>query len=278
MELWLTIAVLGIIEGLTEFIPVSSTGHLILCGTWLNFEGPRAASFEIFIQLGAIAAVVVLYKERFRRLACDCAPSKKWCAIKPGTLNIMHLALTITPVVIAGFFLYSVIKNKLFNNTVVAIGLIAGGIVMIIIDMLVKRAHGKTPNNEMTHDLDNMTYRQALGVGIAQCFSLWPGVSRSGATIIGGVLSGLDYKIAAEYSFIVAVPVMIMAVGYDLLRSFSELTLNDAGYFIAGGMIAFIVAVFSIKLFIGLVQRFKLAPFGWYRIMIGSGVLLLALA
>jgi undecaprenyl-diphosphatase len=244
-----------------------------LFGSWLNFEGPAAARFDIFIQLGAILAVVFLYRDRFFGLVKKVTVAKKWVSQERKELTIAHLALTIVPVVIAGLFLYSTIKNKLFNNLVVAIGLIAGGIIMIIVDNIVARKAQASVKNEETHSLDTITYLQAFGVGVAQCFSLWPGVSRAGATIIGGVITGLDYKIAAEYSFIVAVPVMAMAVGYDFLKTISELTKSDLVYFMLGGIISFIVAMFSIKLFIGLVQRFKLKPFGWYRIVLGLVVL-----
>ncbi len=276
MDSLIVVVILGVIEGLTEFIPVSSTGHLILFSSWLDYEGPRVSSFNIFIQLGAILAVVFLYRDRFLGLIKKVTYTKeKWVSAERKGLTLFHLVLTILPVMLAGVFFYSTIKDKLFNNTVVVIGLIVGGIVMIVTDHCVAKRTAAPDASERTHSLDTISYLQAFGVGVAQCFSLWPGVSRAGATIVGGVITGLDYKIAAEYSFIVAVPVMAMAVGYDLLKTFSELTTSDLVYFGLGGFVSFIVAMFAIKVFIGLVQRFKLAPFGWYRIVLGVVVFLM---
>lgn len=249
--------ILGIIEGLTEFIPVSSTGHLILAGDALSFKNAHSATFDIAIQLGAILAVVVLYRQFF------------WETFKPSAWfspNMNKILLAMTPVMGVAFFAYSAIKTYLFSSFTVAIGLIIGGVIMIIVEKWVN----PTPT---THEIDDMSYKQALGVGIAQCFSLWPGTSRSGATIVGGLLTGLSYKLAARFSFIVAVPVMTIAVAYDMLKSMSHITLYDLQLIGIGFVVSFIVALIAIKTFINWLNKTKLVPFAIYRILLALFVL-----
>ena len=271
MNIFVIATILGVIEGLTEFIPVSSTGHLILFGKMLAFTGATASSFEICIQLGAILAVVVLYRQRFAALWHDCMNlRKKRTALRPG-FSLMHLVIAVVPVVIVGFTLYHVIKEVLFSPVVVAWSLIAGGVIMMLVDGAVSRR--KLVAKSVS--LDSITYRQAFLVGCLQCFSVCPGVSRSGATIVGGLVSGLDYRTAAEFSFILAVPVMGMAVGYDLLKSWTALSGGDVAVFSLGFIVSFIVAYAAIKFFLALLQQWKLTPFGIYRILLGIGVLVL---
>ena len=254
---FLTAIILGIVEGLTEYIPVSSTGHLILVGHWINYTGEEASSFKIFIQLGAILAVVFYYHHRFRLLLeeifrFDSEKFKK-------ELNWLHLLLCILPAVIVGFLSYQYIKTYLFSPVTVSIGLVLGGIVMIYADRIIR-------GRVLTESLDQISYKQAFLVGIAQCFSLWPGVSRSAATILGGLFSGMNYRVAAEFSFLVAVPVIAIAILYDLYKSFHVITQENIGLFLLGGLVAFGVAYFSLSLFLKLLHRYKLVPFGWYRI------------
>lgn len=245
--------ILGVLEGLTEFIPVSSTGHLILAGDALSFSIGNTGTFNIAIQLGAILAVVVLYKERFRFLI----QPKNW--LSPLGKKIM---LAIAPALALGFLLHDFIKTVLFSSQTVLYALLVGGIVMIIVDILLPKAHSDTQN------IDTISYKQALGIGIAQCFALWPGMSRSGSTIVGGLIAKLDYKTAAEFSFIISVPVMVAAVSYDLLKTAASLTTHDFLLIGVGFAVSFVVALLAIVTFLKLLVRFKLAPFGVYRIIL----------
>ncbi|MCL4132127.1 UNVERIFIED_CONTAM: hypothetical protein GTU68_001790, partial [Idotea baltica] len=240
----LSAVLLGILEGVTEFIPVSSTGHLILFSNLIDFTGEKEKTFSIFIQLGAILAVVFLY----------CAKNFN------GLDGILKLLVAFLPAAIMGLLFYKYIKTKLFYPLPVSIALIIGGIIMIII---------KDKSKNSTSSLDNVTYKQALVIGLFQCFSLCPGVSRSGSTIIGGMLSGLNKKTAADFSFILAVPIMLAAVSFDLLKSIDILSFSDIPIFLVGFIASFISAYFAIKFFIKILVKFSLKPFGYYRIVIG---------
>lgn len=248
--------ILGIVEGLTEFLPISSTGHLILAGHLLGSEGDTASTFEVFIQLGAILAVVFLYKERFRMLFQFNGQDKTFSGFHGWKL----LAITSLPAMIMGFLLHDVIKAQLFNPTSVTWALGIGGLILILVERFSVTASTQT--------LDHITPRQALRIGLFQCLALWPGVSRAASTIIGGLYSGLDRKLAAEYSFIAAVPIMFMATSYDLLKSLDKLQPSDISIFALGFVVAFLSAIVAIKFFIHLLQRWTLSPFGVYRIAI----------
>jgi len=251
----LTAAALGILEGLTEFIPVSSTGHLVLLGSAIGFSGPKAELFQIFIQLGAILAVVVLYRQRFSALF----------DLRTGRVGIARLAVACLPVFIVGGLFHRHV-HTLMAPLPVAIALIVGGVAMIILDR---------PGRQVeTESIDSITLRQSFLIGVFQCFSLWPGMSRSGSTIIGGLLQGCSRTVAAEFSFLVAVPVMCAAVGFKMLTDFRLLTLGDLPEFAVGFIVAFFVAIIAIKFFLGLLQRIGLRPFGIYRIILGLLVLL----
>jgi len=253
--------ILGIVEGLTEFLPVSSTGHLILAGQVLDFTGARANTFEVFIQLGAILAVVWMYRDRFVGLL-----QLRHNKGLQGKNGLMLLGLTTLPALLAGFILHDFIKDHLFQPQTVAIGLAVGGVIIIIFERF--EHHAKTVT------LDSITPRQALGVGLYQLLALWPGVSRSASTILGGMFLGLDRKTAAEYSFLIAVPVMIAATGFDLLKSLSDLHLSDIPLFATGFITAFVAAVLAVKYFIQFVQRFGFTGFGIYRIILAILVLI----
>ena len=258
-EYWIAV-ILGIVEGLTEFLPVSSTGHLIIAGDLLNFTGEKAASFEIFIQLGAILAVMVLYWQRFVGLIPqDGFRLGKKNGFK-GYQGILLLALTTLPALVAGYLARHVIRAYLFGPMTVALALGVGGIAILLAE--------KYKPQTRTSSLDELSYFQALMIGCFQCFALWPGMSRSASTIVGGLLSGLGRKVATEYSFLAAVPVMIAATGYDLLKSWKLLEISDIPFFAIGFLVSFIVAAAAIKTFIALVQRWSLAPYAYYRILI----------
>jgi undecaprenyl-diphosphatase len=244
---------LGLVEGLTEFIPVSSTGHLIIAGHFLNFEGDLASTFEIFIQLGAILAVVAVYWKRFAGFL-----NFNSTAGFGGLNGIKLLFLTTLPALILGALLHGFIKLHLFNIFTVAIGLGVGGVVIILAE--------KFLSPQKKSGLDSLTARDALLIGLFQCLALWPGVSRSAATILGAMAISVERKTAAEYSFFAAVPVLCAAAVLDLAKSYRHLNASDFPFFALGFFAAFVSALFSIRWFIGLVSRKNLSPFGWYRI------------
>jgi len=259
VDLWVA-AVLGIVEGLTEFLPVSSTGHLIIANDLLRFSGEKAATFDVFIQLGAILAVVVLYWRRFTGLiptqGITFSPEQGFS----GARGLALLGLTTLPALVAGFLAHHAIKTYLFGPITVAWALGVGGVGIILAERFKPEADVFT--------LDQMTYRQAFLVGLFQCLALWPGMSRAASTIIGGLFSGLNRKTAAEYSFLAAVPVMIAATGYDLYKGWGLLRYSDIGFFALGFVVSFVAAAAAVKTFIALVQRWSLLPYAWYRIAI----------
>jgi len=255
-DLW-TAGILGIVEGITEFLPVSSTGHLIIVGNLLKFTGEKASCFEVFIQLGAILAVVVLYFNRFTALI----PFQNEADGKfSGFRGITLLLVTTLPALAAGYLAHKTIKQYLFGPLTVALALGLGGIGILLAEKFKPRSD--------TLDLDSLSYGQALMVGLFQCIALWPGMSRSASTIVGGLFSGLDRKVAAEYSFLAAVPVMVAATGYDLYKEWGELNFSDFGFFAVGFVVSFLAAAAAVKLFITLLQRWSLAPYAWYRIIV----------
>jgi len=254
--------VLGIVEGLTEFIPVSSTGHLIVVGHWLGFSGERATTFDIFIQLGAMLAVVIRYRQRF----VDLLPTSLHSEGLSGFRGLGLVALTTLPAVLVGVVTYGWIKGHLFTPLTVAVGLIAGGIAILLLE-------GRLPAYKRA-DLDSLTWREALGIGMFQCLALWPGVSRSAATILGGMLCGVERKTAAEYSFLIAVPALVGAAGFDLVQSIGSLNSSDLPLFTTGFVISFVAAWLAIHLFLRVLAVYTLRPFGWYRIAAACVVVL----
>ncbi len=264
---------IGIIEGLTEFIPVSSTGHMIIAGHLLGFTGPRADAFEIFIQLGAILAVVGLYRDRFLALIpgrsgvpapgniADTVDATAGTGFS-GWRGLGLLALTTLPALVAGKLAHHYIKDHLFNPITVAIGLAVGGAGLILVERF-RPAPRKT-------GLDSLGWQEALWVGLFQCLALWPGMSRSGSTIIGGMIKGIDRKTTAEYSFLAAVPVMIAATGYDLYKSRGFLHASDAPLFALGFVVSLVSAWFAIRFFIRFLASHTLKGFGWYRIVVAA--------
>ncbi|PCI27064.1 MAG: hypothetical protein COB67_09515 [SAR324 cluster bacterium] len=264
IDIYFKAVLLAILEGITEFIPVSSTGHMILVGDLISFTGQKAASFEVFIQLGAILAVVVIYKEKFWGLLPkqDGKFSFKNVLFGKSSPTGLHLLVAIVPILILGFLLHKIIKTHLFSPLTVAIGLIVGGLLMIIIERL--------PLKKEVAEVEDITLKQAFLIGLGQCLAIWPGMSRSGSTMLTSLLVGVQHKPAADFSFIIAVPVMCAAVGYDLLKSWHFLEFSDLPYFALGFVIAFVVAWLSIKWFLKILVKVQLTPFGYYRILIGS--------
>jgi undecaprenyl-diphosphatase len=253
----ITVIILGIVEGLTEFIPVSSTGHLILAGELLGFKGAQSATFDIVIQLGAILAVMMLYWRRFAGVAAGLAQRD------PNALAFTrNVLLGFLPALVIGALAYKYIKAMLESPVIVAVALIAGGVAILVIERLVKPA----PEGS----IEGIGWRTALGIGIVQCLSMIPGVSRSGATIMGALSLGVDRKTAAEYSFFLAIPIMVAASAKELWEARHSLGGIEWGPIALGFTVSFVVALVVIRAFIGIVGRYGFAPFAWYRIVAGA--------
>ncbi|HQQ94541.1 MAG TPA: undecaprenyl-diphosphate phosphatase [Bacteroidia bacterium] len=252
---YLQALIIAIIEGLTEFLPVSSTGHMILADAIMQVRDPEfTKTFEIVIQLGAIFSVLVLYRKRFL-----------------GSIGIyLKLAVAFLPTGLIGFLAYKTIKMYLFNPVVVSCSLIAGGIVLIWLD----RWSNKTESR--FSDLEELSYSAAFKIGLIQCLSMVPGVSRAAATIFGGVYAGLNRKQAAEFSFLLAVPTMMAAAGYDLLKQKDNIHSDNILLLLFGGLVAFLVAILAIRAFITFLNQYGFRYFGYYRIALGLFFLLYA--
>ena len=249
------VIILGVVEGLTEFIPVSSTGHLIIIGHLIGFVGEKAATFEVFIQLGAILAVVWLYRDRFLSLLSF----KNEPDVFAGRKGLILLALTTLPALFIGALAHSYIKKYLFGPMTVALGLGVGGVIMLLIEKRIGKKGKRT-------GLDRLRFQDALAIGFFQSLAMWPGVSRSGATMVGAMLLGIERKTAAEYSFLAAVPVMFAATFYDLYKASPLLAASDYLTFLTGFVISFLSSLIAIAGFIKLLGRVTLVPFGLYRI------------
>lgn len=251
--------ILGVVEGLTEFLPVSSTGHLILVGDLLGFEGDTATTFKIVIQLGAVMAVLVLYWKRYMDilkglLTLDFKSKKK--------LNAIHMIIAMIPALIVYLVFKDVIKLYLFGPAPVLIGLIIGGILMIIAARVKRKV--------TSENTDDITYKQAIGIGLFQCLALWPGFSRSGATISGGLLLGTSQKAAADFTFMISVPVMLGATVLDMYDSRELLTADALFLFLIGFITAFVVAMIAVVTFLNLIKRLRLEWFAIYRFVLAA--------
>jgi undecaprenyl-diphosphatase len=254
-------AVLGLVEGATEFIPVSSTGHLIVVSDWLDLRGERIKTFDIFIQLGAILAIVWLYRKRLTdtvRSAGRDPVSRRFFA---------NLLLGFLPAAVVGFLAYDWIKARLFSPTVVAVALVVGGVLILLIERW-----GPRPR---VHHVNALPPTTAWGIGIAQVLSLIPGTSRSGATIMGGYVLGLSRVAATEFSFFLAIPVMLAATVYELLKSWSSLAPTDLPMFAVGFLVSFVSALVVVKAFLTYVSGHSFTVFAWYRIAFGILLLIL---
>ncbi|WP_301292504.1 undecaprenyl-diphosphate phosphatase [Paenibacillus tyrfis] len=258
--------VLGLVEGMTEFVPVSSTGHMIIVDDFLfqtkrMFSPEAAVAFKIVIQLGSILAVVVLMWDRFMDLLGLCK-SQGQTASGPR-LNLWQVLVGLLPAGILYLLLDDYIDTYLFSTETVVIGLVAGAVLMLAAEWF-------RPRKPKTETVDQMTYKQAVAVGLFQCLSMWPGFSRSGSTISGGVLMGMSHRAAADFTFIMAVPVMAGVSFFSLLKHWEYFT-PDVISFCAVGMIsAFVFALLSIRFFLKLIQRIKLVPFAIYRLALAA--------
>lgn len=245
---WLQAVIIAIVEGLTEFLPVSSTGHMILASALMGIhEDEFVKSFEVIIQLGAILAVLAIYYKRFL-VSFDI---------------YLKLFVAFLPTGVMGFLAYKTIKAYLFNPATVSISLIAGGIVLILLDRWTEKKVSRYA------EIEDISYLDAFKIGVMQCLSMIPGVSRSAATIFGGVYSGFNRVQAAEFSFLLAIPTMFAATGYDVLKNRELFTVDTAPIMALGAAVAFVVALLAVKAFVSFLTKYGFKHFGWYRIVIG---------
>jgi len=261
MELMLLLKafILGVVEGATEFIPVSSTGHLIIVGDLLNFTDEKSNVFKIFIQLGAILAICWEYRTRLQFV------SSQMFHDKSAQRFIFNLGVAFMPAALLGLVFHSHIKTYLFSPFTVAIALITGGFVILIVE--------KFAPKPTTETVDDMSIKQALKIGVAQSLALIPGVSRSGATILGGMVFGLSRKAATEFSFFVAIPIMFAATVYDLIKNRDLLAWADVSVFAVGFITAFFAALLAVKTLVRYVANHDFCLFAYYRIVFGCIVL-----
>jgi undecaprenyl-diphosphatase len=257
----LVAAILGLVEGITEYLPISSTGHLILTATWLKLEGDASKSFEIVIQLGAILAVLIQYRKLLGERTLGLLRKEK----RAVDLAVA-LAVAFVPAAVVGVLLRKAIKAHLFGMIPVAAAFVVGGVFMIVVERL-RRASKVTGLDGLEH----ISPRRALAIGIGQCFALWPGASRSMCTIVAGQLAGLSTATAAEFSFLLALPTLGAATIYEGYKARSELASSIGALPLAIGLgVSFLVAWAVIAGFIRYLQKRGLEPFGWYRIVVGS--------
>ncbi|WP_117160772.1 undecaprenyl-diphosphate phosphatase [Paraliobacillus sp. X-1268] len=257
--------ILGMVEGLTEFAPVSSTGHMIIVDDmWLQSEvfltKYVANTFKVMIQLGSILAVVIIFRHRFIEML-------NWKTNKSNKdkprLKLSQVIVGLIPAGVLGLLFEDYIDEYLFSINTVLIGLVVGAVLMIIADIISKRATSQQVETD-----DQITYRQALMIGFIQCLSLWPGFSRSGSTISGGVMLGMSHRAAADFTFIMAVPIMLGASFLSLLKNLQYFSLEIIPFFVVGFVSAFIFAFISIQFFLKLINKIKLVPFAIYRILL----------
>ncbi|GIO83406.1 undecaprenyl-diphosphatase [Paenibacillus faecis] len=270
--------VLGLVEGLTEFAPVSSTGHMIIVDDmWLKTEQLLhskyvANTFKVVVQLGSILAVLVVFRERFMDLLGISRMKRRGeqgggaAASRNGggpRLKLAQVLVGLVPAGILGVLLEDYVDEYLFSTATVLIGLVIGALLMIAADRF-------GPKRPAVESVDQITYRQAFTIGLFQCLSIWPGFSRSGSTISGGVLLGLSHRAAADFTFIMAVPIMAGASGLSLLKNWEYFTMDALPFFIAGFISAFVFALLSIRFFLKLINRIRLVPFAVYRLVLAA--------
>ncbi len=259
LETLFNVVTLGLVEGLTEFLPVSSTGHLLLMNELLKFRGPPGHVFEIVIQLGAILAVVCVFFQRLWRVLVTSPHDKA------SRQFIYVVLLAFLPSAVIGAFAHGFIKSVLFNPWVVAVTLIVGGFLILWIEK-------KAPKPEV-ESVETMPIKTALGIGLFQCVSMIPGVSRAGATIMGAMLLKVERRTAAEFSFFLAIPTMAGATALDVYKNAAELTQHDFAMIAVGFIVAFLSALFVVRTFVAFIGRHGFAPFAWYRIALGAAAL-----
>jgi len=258
-------AILGIVEGLTEFLPISSTGHLILAGSLLDFVGEQAKLFNVVIQLGAILAVCWEFRAKIGRTVSGLSPSAADPASRRFALNVV---VACVPAVILGLLFGKYIKAYLFAPVTVAVALIVGGFVILWAER-----RNKALKSARVQSIDDLTLMDALKVGMAQCFALIPGTSRSGSTIIGGMLFGLERKVATEFSFFLSIPIIFGATVYELYKSRSDIQPTDGWILLIGLVTAFLSAIVCVRWLLRYIASHDFTAFAWYRIIFGCLIL-----
>lgn len=258
--LLLKAAVMGVVEGLTEFLPISSTGHLILAGSLMHFNDARGKLFEIVIQSGAILAVVWEFRGRIGGVLAGAGSDPK------ARRLLLNIAIAFLPLAVLGLVFGKMLKAQLFNAPTVATTFILGGLVILWAE---RRQH-----SVRIRSVDEMTALDALKVGVAQAFALIPGTSRSGATIIGGMLFGLSRQVATEFTFYLAIPTLGVASVYSLYKERALLSMDDLGMWVVGMVAAFVSAFFCVRWLLRYISTHNFVPFAWYRIAFGVLVLL----
>jgi undecaprenyl-diphosphatase len=260
MPILLLVIILGIVEGITEYLPVSSTGHLILATELLGFNAERWALFNVAIQPGAILAIIVLYWRTF------------WTVItgllgwEQGAVRFTrNVLIAFVPAVVVGLAFSDAVEAMLGSAVIVAWALIIGGVAILLVERFARPVH--------VGGISNVSLKQAVAVGLVQCLAMVPGVSRSGATILGAMSFGVDRRTAAEFSFFLAVPTLAGATVLQLFKHRNEITADQLGYIGLGSAVSFVVAVIVVKAFMAIVTRFGFAPFAWYRIVAGIAAL-----
>jgi undecaprenyl-diphosphatase len=259
LMMWIKVIILGAVEGFTEFLPISSTGHLIVAGQLLGFNDEKGKIFEIVIQTGAMFAIIWEYRARFSSLLFGVARDRK------AQQFVLNLFIAFLPAAVLGLAFGKYIKAALFNPVAVAIAFIVGGFIILWAE---RRKH-----TIRVHSVDDMTWRDALKVGCAQAFALIPGTSRSGATIIGGLFFGLSRRAATEFSFFLAVPTLIAAGAYDLFKNRNLFEASDLGTFAVGMLVSFICAYLCVRWLLRYIATHDFTVFAWYRIVFGMLVL-----
>ncbi len=254
---------LGIVEGITEFLPISSTGHLILFGDWINFESNEAKVFEVVIQLGSILAVVWIFRQRLFQMI------RGTLRLEPVEVAFTrNLLIAFLPSAIVGLLFIKAIKALFFHPGVVVVTLVLGGLIMLWVERR-RPANSALDNANQVQTLEKITWKQALVVGCAQCLAMIPGTSRSGATIIAGMLSGIQRKTATEFSFFLAMPTMLAAAVYDFYKHAHLLTQQDTLAIAVGFVSAFLCALLVVRAILVFVSRHTYRAFAWYRIALG---------
>lgn len=263
MDIFLQALLLGVVEGLTEFLPVSSTGHLILLGEMLGFQGPPGKTFEIVIQMGAILAVCVVYWQRLFGAVTSIGHDAKARAF------VRNILIGFLPAMVIGAVAYKAIRAMLDSPLVVAVALIVGGFVILAIERMVKKPR--------VFAVEDLPVPMAVKIGIFQCLAMVPGVSRSGATIMGSLLLGVDRKAAAEFSFFLAIPTMAAATAFKMYKDWALLSFDNMALIAAGFAAAFLAALLVVRAAIAFIGKHGFAPFAYYRIVFGTIMLVLLL-
>ena len=263
--------ILGLVEGITEYLPISSTGHLILFGEALQFTGEKAKSFDVVIQLGAILSVLVLFKDRFIGLFSNFKEARRnptlvWSSGIYGVAGIFKLALVSLPALFLGFIFRHQIKAYLFAPLPVAIALATGAVLILLVEQRDGKHH---------RALEELTWQQSILIGAVQCLALWPGMSRSASAIVGGMFVGLSRKSAAEFSFLAAVPILTVAALHDLVEVVRVFSYEDLKLVAIGLVISFLSALITMRWFIRLVSTWTLKPFAYYRLGVAALVIVL---